>query len=191
MMKKIVSVVLVIITLLLCASCGKPDVDKKIEVSQMKAICELATIDCYYHIVEKYNKENVEGHWFWAKDRHFWVECSGVVTMGIDTSKLEIKIKDNQVTISIPKATVQNCRIDDESLTEDSIVVDKESADVKVEHQNELYSKAEQRLKEGAQNDKALLELAQNRAKEILENYVYSIGELTGVEYEVKFVDAK
>lgn len=190
-MKKIVSIVLVIITLLLCTSCGKPDVDNKIEVSQMKAICELATIDCYYHIVEKYNKENVEGYWFWAKDRHFWVECSGIVTMGIDASKLEIEIKDNQVIIGIPEATVQSCRIDDESLTEDSIVVDKESADVKAEHQNELYSKAEERLKEGAQNDKALLELARNRAKEILKNYVYSIGELTGVEYEVKFVDAK
>ena len=190
-MKKIITIVLIITTLLLCVSCGKPDIDTKIEVSQMKAICEFATMDCYYHIVEKYNKENAEGYWFWTKDRHFWVECSGIVTMGIDVSKLEIEIKDNQVTISIPEATVQSCIIDDETLTEDSIIVDKDSADVKAEHQNELYSKAQERLKEGAQNDKALLECARNRAKELLENYVYSIGELTGVEYKVAFVDAK
>lgn len=190
-MKKIISIVLVITTLLLCTSCGKKDIDNKIEVSQMEAICELATLKCYYHIVEKYNKENVEGLWFWVKDRHFWVECSGIVTMGVDASKLEIKIKDNLVTIGIPEATVQGCEIDDASLTKDSIIVDKESADVKAEHQIELYSKAKERLKEGAQNDKALLEQAKSRAKKMLENYVHSMGELTGIEYEVKFVDVK
>ena len=100
------------------------------EVSQMKAICELAVMDCYYHNVAKFEEEDAEGFLFWQKDKHFWIEYSGVVTLGIDVSQVEVEVTDTQVTITMPPAEVQSCRVDSSSLTEDSFIVADGSASI-------------------------------------------------------------
>ena len=48
----------------------------------MKAICELATMKCYYHTVAKYKEENAEQFLWMSKDKKFWVEYSGIVPPG-------------------------------------------------------------------------------------------------------------
>lgn len=76
------------------ASCGtgKPKTpDMEPEVSRMKAICELAVMDCYYHNVAKFKEEDAEGFLFWQKDKQFWIEYSGVVTLGWTCPRLPWK----------------------------------------------------------------------------------------------------
>lgn len=60
-MKKVIAVFLSLLLTLLCASCGKTTEEKppmEPKVSQMKAICELAVMECYYHNVAKYTEED-------------------------------------------------------------------------------------------------------------------------------------
>ena len=57
-------------------------------------------MQCYYHNVAKYKEENASGFWLWAKDKHFWIEYSGVVTLGIDTSQVYMEIDGDTVTIT-------------------------------------------------------------------------------------------
>ena len=57
---------------MMCVACGKDEIQQEdIEpgVPQMKTICELATMDCYYHNVAKYNEEDASGALWWKKDR--------------------------------------------------------------------------------------------------------------------------
>ena len=75
-MKKTMIALLVLLAVTTTA-CGK-GVELEPQDSQMKAIFELATMDCYYHNVAKYLKEDASGMLWWEKDRHFWVEYSGV-----------------------------------------------------------------------------------------------------------------
>lgn len=188
-MKKILCVLLSALTLFLCSSCSSnKEVDSQPQVSQMRSICELATMKCYYHTVAKYFEEDVEGSLWWKKDRKFWVEYSGVVTLGIDTSMLKLEIDGDQVIITIPEAEVLGCKVDENSLTEESFIVDKNSADVLAQHQTDAYKEAQSKLEEAAQKDSALLTSAQDRAKELLENYVKTIGELMGRTYTVVFI---
>lgn len=154
----------------------------------MRSICELSSMQCYYHTVAKYFEKDAEGSLWWKKDRRFWVEYSGIVTLGINTSLLEMEIVGDQVIITMPEAEVQGCKVDENSLTEESFIIDKKSADVLAEHQTAAFEEAQTRLWESAQKDSALLTSAQDRAKELLENYVKNIGELMGRTYTVTFI---
>ncbi len=190
-MKKIISIFLILIITILCSSCTskKQTIDMQPQTSQMKSICELATMKCYYHTVAKYFEKDAEGSFLWKKDRKFWVEYSGVVTLGIDTSLLDMEINGDQVIITLPEADVQGCKVDETSLTEESFIVDKDSADVLAEHQTAAYKEAQSKLEEAARNDTALLASAQMRAKDLLEDYVKGIGDLMGRSYTVTFVN--
>lgn len=193
-MKRIICMFMVFTTLFLCASCSSKEEEEVINIqpqtSQMRAICELSTMKCYYHNVAKYHLNDGEGHLFWKKDIRFWVEYSGVVTLGIDASLLEMEIIGDEVKITIPKAKVQGCKVDEKTLTKDSFIVDKDSGKVTAEHQTQAFKEAQKKMEESAQKDKVLLENAQMRAKDLLENYVKGIGDLMGRNYTVIFIDA-
>lgn len=190
-MKKVISLVMVMLMGLSCVSCAKSqEAQKNIEpqASQMKAICELATMDCYYHNVAKYTEEDASGVLWWKKDRKFWVEYEGVVTIGIDTSLVDIQVDGDNVTITLPPAKVLGYKVDETKLTEDSFIVAKDSAKVEAEHQTEAFKEAQANMQQSASQDTALLANAQQRAQKLLEDYVKNIGDCVGKEYKIKWV---
>lgn len=189
-MKKIIALSLILIILLSCVACGQKEEKKDMEpqVSQMKAICNLAVMDCYYHNVAKYLKEDVEGPFWNKKDKHFWAEYSGVVTLGIDVSLVNIEVVDTQITITLPEAKVLGYKVDSNTLNKESFIVDKDSADIVADDEIEAYKLAETKLKEIASNDKTLLASAQQRAQALLEDYIYNIGNAVGKNYSIKWI---
>lgn len=192
-MKKTISFILVVIMCLALAACSNSRPDDSVkeiapQASQMKSICELATMKCYYHNVAKYFKGDASGALWWKKDRKFWVEYSGVVTIGIDTSLVTMEIDGDIVTITIPPAKVFGCKVDKETLTKDSFIVAQDSAAVEAEHQTEAFKDAQAKMREAAENDTALLESAQQRAQKLLEDYVLNIGNSVGKTYTIKWV---
>lgn len=187
-------IISLILVMVLCSSCQGAEeqvIDTEPQVSQMKSICELAAVDCYYHNVAKYREKDAEGILLWKKDKHFWVEYDGIVTIGIDASLLEIKVKDENVAISMPSAKVLSCKVDEKTLTEDSFVVARDSARIDAETQTEAFKEAQGVMEKNASEDAALLSNAQERAKKLLEDYVNNIGDAVGKKYEVKWVMAE
>ena len=72
-MKKILSIVLMAVICFMCMSCEKYNEVNNVDepkVSQMKAICELSVMDCYYHNVAKYFEEDASGALLWKKDKN-------------------------------------------------------------------------------------------------------------------------
>ena len=190
-MKKIISFVFCVVMSFSLVSCSNNEgSNKKIEpqASQMKSICELATMQCYYHNVAKYMNDDAAGMLWWKKDRKFWVEYSGVVTIGIDTSLVKIDIDDKTVTITIPPAKVLGCKVDEKTLTKDSFIVANNSAKVEAEHQTEAFKEAQAKMQEEASKDTVLLANAQQRAQKLLEDYVNNIGDCVGKNYSIKWV---
>ena len=190
-MKRIISFAMVLLMSLFCTSCVKNDESQKTirpQIDQMKSICELATMDCYYHNVAKYTKEDATGTLWWKKDRKFWVEYAGVVTIDIDVSLVNMEVDGENVTITIPSAKVLSCKVDETTLTEDSFVVEKNSAKVEAEHQTEAFKEAQENMQQSASEDTALLVNAQQRAQKLLEGYVKNIGDCVGKEYKIKWV---
>lgn len=187
-MKKWTLLLLSTVLLVSLAACGRPAESPSAmepKTSQMKAICELAVMDCYYHNVAKFKEEDAEGILWWQKDKHFWIEYSGIVTLGIDASLLSVEVNDTEVTITIPKATVLRCTVDSSSLSEDSFIVAKDSAKVEAEDEVAAFAAAQTYLEESASSDTALLASAQQRAQDLLEDYITNIGKAVGKEYSV------
>ena len=190
-MKKVVAVLLAILLSLSVAACGGKEqelANMEPEVSQMKAICELAVMDCYYHNVAKFEEEDAEGFLFWKKDKKFWIEYSGVVTLGIDVSQVEVEVTETQVTITMPPAEVQSCRVDSSSLTEDSFIVADGSASIDAEDEVAAFDAAQTALEDTASQDSVLLANAQQRAQSLLEDYIKNVGNMVGKEYSIQWI---
>ena len=187
-MKKYLSVILIIMICFSSVSCAKEIKNIAPETSQMKSICELAVMECYYHNVAKYKEENATGILWWEKDRHFWMEYAGVVTIGVDTSLMNIEVKDENVTITIPSAKVLGCKVDETTLTEDSFIVAQNSAKVEAEHQTEAFKSAKDKLESEAKSNFTLLAAAQQRVQKLLEDYVTNIGNSVGKTYKIKWI---
>ena len=172
------------------AACGgsAEQITMEPETSQMKAICELAVMDCYYHNVAKFKEEDAAGILFWQKDKHFWIEYSGVVSLGIDASQVALEVDDTLVTITIPEAKVLRCQVDSNELSEDSYIVAKDSARISAEDEVAAFAQAQADLEETTASDTALLSSAQQRAQDLLEEYVQNIGEAVGKDYTIQWV---
>lgn len=185
-MKKILLSMFVIVCIFTCTACGKQEiVTKEPKISQMKAICELGVMDCYYHNVAKYFEEDASGILLWKKDKNFWIEYSGIVRIGVDASQIDMNIQDSEVTVTIPKAKVLSCIVDQESLTQDSFIVAKDSAKVEAEDEQRAFAEAEENMRKEAECDDALLSSAQQRVQDLLEDYIVNIGEAVGKEYTI------
>lgn len=158
------------------------------EIEEMKAICELSVMDCYYHNVAKYFEEDASGVLFWQKDKKFWIEYGGVVKLGIDASLVNMSAEGNHLMITMPEAKVLSCTVDDETLTEDSYIVDQHSAKIDAANEISAFEEAQKQLEENASHDTAMLLGAQQRAKSLIKDYIKNIGEVTGKTYTVEWI---
>lgn len=190
-MKKIIALMLVfaiVISFSSCAQKGLTDaksVDIVPEISRMQSICELAVIDCYYHNIAKSFEADVEGILWWKKDRHFWIEYNAIARYGIDISKLKISIENDVITVSIPHAKLLDCTIDDPKDFE--YIVADDSAKITAEDEKAAISQAQAELREEASNNTMLISQAEERAKDLLKEYIESINELGEKSYKVEF----
>lgn len=190
-MKKLMCILISAVLTLSLAACSDTEpapVDMEPKTSQMKAICELAVMDCYYHNVAKYELKDAEGFLWWTKDKNLWIEYSGVVTIGIDVSRVTVEVDGTKVTISIPAAEVLSCTVDSSSLTEDSFIVAQDSAAIEAEDEVYAFADAQAKLEETASQDTALLASAQQQAQQLLEDYITNIGKATGKSYSIEWI---
>ena len=186
-MKKLFCILLILSLILCLSSCGKKT-DAELNTEDIRAICELATIKCYYNNVATVNKEKDN---FFQKERKMWIEYEGEAVLGIDMSKLEIEIKDSTVEITMPKAEILSITPLAKTLNEDSYVV---SADgflfknkITVEDQEAAITKGQIEMENAIINNPGLFIKAETKAKELIENYVNNLGEIIGQEYTINW----
>lgn len=189
-MKKI-GYILAGILLISAVGCGKKEElpQEELKESQLQSVCELATLETYYHnTVRMDDKKQVL---WWDTKTQLWIEYSGIVKVGVDFSEVSMKVEGDVIQITIPEAKVLDYKVDEASLTEDSYLVGKSglfAPEISAEKQSDAFAAAEEKMKETAENDKALLLQARQRAETLLEEYARNIGELQGKKYQVEFV---
>ena len=159
------------------------------DIMQIRSICNLATLECYYHNVAKSIKEAGSGISHWGeKDRKFWIEYTGSAKIGIDMSKVSMRIEGNNITISMPNAKLLS--IDIEELTQDSYIISDDGWNknkITAEDQTAAINAAQAVMKKSVESNSALLLNAQNRAKNLIETYINKMGELSGVSYTIQW----
>ncbi len=188
-MKKILLLLIITISLSMLTACSNNDtVTEEIQLAKMEAISELAVMDCYFHNVAKYSEEDASGFFIWMKDKNFWIEYSGIVTIGIDASKLSLKIEGDHVMITLPHSQLLSSKVDSATLTEESFYVEKSSAAITAEDETTAFSEAQAKMEETASQDTTLLAQSDEKIKILLTDYVKNIGDLTGRQYTIEFI---
>lgn len=193
-MKKRIVLLLIVVMLLTSVACGK-QLPKELtntrpELSQMKTICELSVMECYYHNVAKFFEKDVSNGFLGLgkKNKHFWIEYDGTAILGIDVSLVDMKVDDTKITVILPEAKVFKCPVNPDSLSKDSFIVDKKSADIGAEDEIKAFAEAQKQFEEIVKGDKVLLANAQQQAKNLLQEYINNIGKLAGKKYNIKWV---
>jgi predicted nucleic acid-binding protein len=131
-------------------------------IEEVLEISELQTADYIYNAVVKVrdDKDNIL----------YYIAYEGTVTAGINFDDINIELNDEtkEITLSVPKATVQDCIVDVGSL--EYIFVDDN-----YNNENELktaYAYCEDDLNSRMENEDELLTNATNNAKQVVEALV-------------------
>ena len=167
---------------------GKPD-----EI-QIRNICQLATLDVYFHNVAKAVKPADSGIFSISQeDRKFWIEYSGSAQVGIDMSKVTMTTQGNHIKVRMPHATlIGEVSIDSSSYDMNSVAVESQSAwrqenkitasDVtNAIRETNLYSKLSI-IKNGQ-----VMTTAEHRAQDLIKKYIEMISAFSNVQYTVEF----
>lgn len=175
--------------LLLTTACGKAEapVLPVPQEEQMKAICQLAVLECDYHNLAKFEQKDASKFLWMTKDKRFWVEYSATAVLGIDVKQVSMDLEGNVVKVTLPKAEVLDCNVNGDSLSPDSYIVDKDSAPVTAEDEVAAFQEAQDGLQKTVEADNNMMNLAQTRVEDLLRNYVNSLAKATGTEYQVEF----
>lgn len=163
-----------------------------LEETELKNVFELSTIKAYYHNVAKGEKKADDGltH-IGEKDRIFWLEYTGYANIGINMDDVEIKIHNDKVKIKIPQPEVldygvyrdKNNKI--EPITSDdgwnkNLITQKD--------QDKAIANAQKQMVEKVKANKSLMNTALEKAKDSIEEHISSIGNVTGIDYEITWV---
>lgn len=189
MKKQSVAAACVTALLLLTTACGKAEapVLPVPQEGQMKAICQLAVLECEYHNLAKFEQKDASKFLWMIKDKRFWVEYSATAVLGINADQVSMELQGDVVNITLPKAQVLDCKVNGDSLSPDSYIVDKASAPVTAEDEVYAFQEAQDGLQKTVEADNNMMNLAQTRVEDLLRNYVNSLAKATGTEYHVEF----
>lgn len=214
-MKKSLFVIFLLFTLLLCSCQNLPVLDSNTEtgsgenvteevtteertkiqpsITEIKSICNLATLECHYNNVAKSTKSAGSGlSHLGETDREFWIEYSGVVKIGVDMSKVKISTSGDTITIYMPDAEILSYKAESESISETISKPDSLNKNpISSEDKTEAMHAAETQIIENIENDSTLLTTAKEKAKTLIENYINKIGESTDTNYTIVWKDTE
>ena len=173
-----------------CSLTGCAEKKKEADFSGIAAVCELATLKCYYHNVAKAETE-ASGlfKWLGTGYKKICTEYSGIVELGIDVNKVSISSPDSNgvVKVAIPEAEILNVDLDEASMSEP--LTDKGFfTKITKEEETSALAEAQKNMEETARENSALLVQARERAKNVIEGYVKNVGEELGEEYTVEWI---
>ncbi len=191
----IISVILVVTVFLTNPKNTEPIVDQTAPSYGVNRICELATLECYFHNVTEWSKE---ADWIGYGGKKIWIEYDGTIRAGIPADQLVISEPDenNVVMVILPAAKILDKDLDESSIYE----IDSErhlggwipiTSSITTEDRAKALAKAQKEMEETASKQSMILSEAKQRAKKIIERNIKAAGEARGIQYTVKFVDAE
>ena len=158
-------------------------------IDRIKNICRLSTLKCYYHNIAKSTKTPGTGavH-FGEKERSFWIEYTGMAEISYDAEKIKMSQDGNIITITLPHPDI-SCTVDPNSWTPESHVESEDNIanpnPITMQDCTQAINAAQTEMQAKTENNTALLNAAEEQAKELITNYIDRIGEVSGTKYTI------
>jgi len=157
------------------------------EFSQLSIICELATLECFYQNVAR--MEDGTDSFLLVSHKKMWIEYSGIVTIGIDASKVTTSKPDQNglVKVSMPKAKVLDIDLDEDSI--DILPHANIFASITANDMIDALGYAQDDMAKTARENESMLLQGQARAKILIERYIQNVGKALGKVYTIEWVE--
>lgn len=191
-------IVILIIDIVLCgsllisgSSLLDASVERQISEFNIQRICELATLECFYHNVSQWNKS---GNFIGYGAKKLWIEYDGIVRVGVKADQIRISEpdKDGLITVTIPEAVILDKDLDEKSMYEIDSSLPMWGfiplySTVNTEERKKAISEAQDDMVSSASKNGMILVEARERAKKIIEKNIKDMCEASGKNYKVKF----
>lgn len=163
------------------------------EISDIRNICELATVECHYNNVAKSVKDPGTGIIHWGeKEREFWIKYQVKVTVAYDISQVEMKQEGDEIAIYLPEPKVSSSVVES-SWNEDSYVISKDQwlqkNPITAEDQTKAIGDSCSKVEEEVRNNTALISSAEQQARSLIENYIEQMGKISNKDYKIKWLN--
>ncbi|MCR5593873.1 MAG: DUF4230 domain-containing protein [Saccharofermentans sp.] len=166
------------------------------DIVQIRNICELATYRVYFHNVAKAVKPRSSGlSGIGESDRQFWFEYSGYVDLGVDMSRVAMTIEGDVVTVTMPDVgPIGGVNVDSSSYDFNSVIIEGEHW-YNVINPNEItatdltnaINDTNTDTMFSILSDNTIMMTAQQRAEELIENYIQLVGKYSDTHFTVVF----
>lgn len=160
--------------------------------SEIRSICELATLKCYFHNVATYEKKPssiFSAGSFQYGYKKLWFEYSGIVRIGVDFSQVRIEQPGgDKVRIYIPEAKILSVTCDTDSFTEPMEETGVWTS-ITFDDRAEAFAKAQNTMSEAAAENTSLLMQARERTRKIIAEYIRNIGKQNHVDYKIEWIE--
>lgn len=183
--KKALLAIILVVFMLFVAGCSPTVKDRGF--TQLKAICELASLKGYYHNVAEME---YGGFIFGIGFKKIWIEYGGIVKVGIDANKVSITNPDSNglVRVTIPNVEILSMDFDENSLkeyAESNLPFNGFSTAEKMK----ALTIAQEDMYQSASTNRSLMMQGQERAKKVIKQYIEKVGEAIGKQYTVEWVN--
>lgn len=162
---------------------------EKLEIAQIRNICELSTLECEFTNIAKSVKEPGTGLNHWGEqERKFWIEYRVKVRISYDISRIEMNQNSDEIAIYLPEPTVTSSIIAD-SWNEDSYIIEKDQViqknPITADDQTKAVNDSCETIEDEVRNNSSLIASADQQARTLIENYINQIGKLNNIEYKI------
>ena len=166
--------------------------DKPLELAQIRNICELSTVECYFNNIAKSVKEPGTGLKHLGEvERKFWIKYQIKVRVSYDISQIEMSQNDDEISIYLPEPKVTSSVIES-SWNKDSYVISKDKKiqknPITAEDQTKAIRESCESVEEEVRNNTALISTEQQQARTLIENYIKQMGKINNTEYKITWV---
>jgi len=191
---KHIAILFVLATLLAVpiAGCSSQQ-PKDLDLSNVRQVAKLSTLECTYHSVARYGNQanEIPINFINVGYKKYWFEYDANVEVGVDAMQIElvdVPKGDGVVTMTMPEAEVlTQPNIIEVSMT-DPITDKGFITEITDEDKKKALEDAQQEIRDKANGDDALKFQARERAKDVVEQYVKNVGNELGYKYTVKFI---
>ena len=184
---KVIIALLIVVLLIIIFVNRKTELNTKSQMYSIEKICELATLECYYHDVAEF-RQDATGV-FKIGYKKYWIEYNGIVKYGVDAKDIKVNKPDKNgvVKVFIPEAKILSVDVDINSMS-DPIVDTGMFTSISIEEKNKAYNQAQEKMKLNAEKDSSLLSQAKNNAQKLIEQYIINVGKQLDKDYTVEWV---
>lgn len=184
----IIVLVLALVALIVVLSIPEPQVEERHENFDIQNIAELSTLECRYHnVAYDYKKTGL----FDLGHKEIMLEFDGIITVGIDLDEVYVSqpSKKGVVKVYLPDPKILSTYYDKSTIkkpVEDTSLFQK----VTLEEEIALVESSLRETESDPEVTSRILEQAKLNARNLVEQHIINVGNLTGQNYTVVWLDS-